>query len=80
MLEFDVPVGRVEELPPRTITSIRKLYLQAGIVVWLLGYFDEAHIRLFRRSASLFDVAFKTTADQIIPGRPTTLRARNNVI
>ena len=40
----------------------------------------QRHARLFRRTSALFQVARRTGGGDVFPGRPATLRARNDMV
>jgi hypothetical protein len=66
-LEFDRPVGVIEELLPASIASVAEVYVQQGVAFGLDGPCYQCHVGLFGRPSAFACVASDTCADDILP-------------
>jgi len=79
-LQFDGPVGVVEELLPTTVAGLAEMNVDKRIVFRSGGLLDEGHSGLLGSSASLYDVTFCAGANHIFPIRFSAHTARDNVV
>jgi hypothetical protein len=66
-LQFNRPVGVVEELLPASVAGLAKMNVDERIVLGSGGLLDERHSGLLGSSASFDDVTFCAGANHIIP-------------
>ena len=67
LLQFDGPVGVVEELFPASVASAAEVDVYEGVAFWFYGSCDEGHTGLLGGFAAFFYVAFGAGADDIFP-------------
>jgi len=70
----------VEELLPTAVTLMAQMNVDKWITFWLDGFLDKGQSCLPRGAASLFDVAFGTGANDVLPNRFSADASWDNVV
>ncbi|MFZ0033598.1 MAG: hypothetical protein WAK60_01245 [Sedimentisphaerales bacterium] len=79
-LQFDGPVGMVEELLPAFVAGLAEVNADERIMLRLGGLLDELYTGLSGSSAAFSHVTFGAGADHIFPIRFSACAARDNVV
>jgi hypothetical protein len=80
LLQFDGPVGLIEELLPACVLVGAQAQADDGVASWLTWGGDEFHVGLVRGAAALLGVASDTAADKVGPGAEALLASWDDVV
>ena len=80
LLQFDGPVGVVEELLPASVAVVAEVDVKEWVVSGLDGFLDELHAAVLWNSAAFLDVAGCAGTDYVLPDCFAAHTPRDNVV
>jgi hypothetical protein len=80
LLQFDGPVGVVEEVFPGGVLVGTEAEVNDGVALGFDGSFQQVHVGLVRGAAAFFGVAVDAGADEVVPRGFAAEGARDDVI
>src|SRR5260370_6785342 len=80
MTQLDVPVGKIDKVPPAFMLWRRKGNVHKRTPLRSFRFADQAHARFTRKPIALARIAGDTRANHVFPSRRSSPIARDDVI